>query len=90
LIATDGLTVVAKPFLDPIVVENSEGNGGLADSARVNEDDWNKGPQRDRLSSRSTRCVQRRYLVAEAEILQVCYIRASDNGSPLVQTPDLI
>ena len=42
LIATDEVTVVAKPLLDPIVVEDSEGDRGLADSTRADESDWNK------------------------------------------------
>ena len=41
LITTDESTVVAKPFLDPIVVEDGQGNRGLANPARTNESDWN-------------------------------------------------
>ena len=40
LVATDESTVIAKPLLDPIVMKNGEGNGGLADSARTNESNW--------------------------------------------------
>jgi len=40
LIATDEPTVIAKPLLDLIVVESSQGNGGLANSASTNESDW--------------------------------------------------
>ena len=39
LIATDEATVVAKLLFDPIVVEDGQGNRGLADSARANESD---------------------------------------------------
>jgi len=42
LIAADEPTVMAKPLLDPIVVENGQGDGGLADSASPHEGDWNK------------------------------------------------
>ena len=42
LIATDKPTVMAKPPLDPIVVENGQGNRSLADSTSTNESDWNK------------------------------------------------
>ena len=42
LIATNEATIVAKPLLDPVVVENSQSDGGLADSARANEGDWNE------------------------------------------------
>ena len=41
LIASDEATVVTKPLLDPAVMEDSQGDGGLADSARANESDWN-------------------------------------------------
>jgi hypothetical protein len=40
LVATDEATVIAKLLLDPIVVENSQGDGGLADSASTDESDW--------------------------------------------------
>ena len=40
LIAANEPAVVAKPLLDPIVVENGQGNGGLADSACTNESNW--------------------------------------------------
>ena len=42
LVATNEPTVVAKPFLDPIVVEDSQSDGGLANTARANESDWKK------------------------------------------------
>ena len=42
LVATDEQTVIAKPPLDSIVVENSQGNRGLADSASADESDWNE------------------------------------------------
>jgi len=42
LIAADESTVVAKPLLNPIVVENSQGNGRLADPASTDESDWVK------------------------------------------------
>jgi hypothetical protein len=41
-VATDESTVVAKPLLDPIVVENGQGDRRLPDSASTNECDWNK------------------------------------------------
>jgi hypothetical protein len=34
--------VVAKPLLDPIVVENGQGDRRLPDSASTNQGDWNK------------------------------------------------
>jgi len=40
LITTDEVTVIAKPLLDPIVVENGQGDRGLPNSARANESDW--------------------------------------------------
>ena len=42
LVATDEPTVIAKPLLDPIVVKESQGNGGLADPASADESDWNE------------------------------------------------
>jgi hypothetical protein len=42
LITTNESTVIAKPLLDPIVVENGQGDGGLANSASTNESDRNK------------------------------------------------
>ena len=42
LITADESTVVAKPLLDPIVVENGQGDGCLADSASTDESDWIK------------------------------------------------
>ena len=44
LVALDEPTVVAKPLLDPIVVENSQGDGGLANSASTNERNWDEVP----------------------------------------------
>ena len=42
LIATDEPTVMAKSLLDPIVVKNSQGNGGFANPSSTNESDWSK------------------------------------------------
>ena len=39
LVATDEPAAVAKPFLDAIVVEGSQSNGGLANSAGTDESD---------------------------------------------------
>ena len=41
MIAANEPTVRAKPLLDPIVVENGQGDGRLADSASTDEGDWN-------------------------------------------------
>ena len=43
-VATDEATVVTKPPLDPIVVEDSQGDRGLANSSGANESNWNKFP----------------------------------------------
>ena len=42
LVATDEATVVAKPFLDPVVVEDSQGDGRLANSTGTDESGWNE------------------------------------------------
>ena len=42
LVTTDEPAVVAKLLLDSIVVENSQRNGGLADSASADESDWDE------------------------------------------------
>ena len=42
MVAADESTVIAKPLLDAIVMENSKGDRGLADSSSTNESDWNK------------------------------------------------
>ena len=42
LVAADESTVVAKPSLDTIMVENSKRDGGFADSPGTDESDWNK------------------------------------------------
>ena len=42
LVAADEPTVVAKPPLDTIMVENGKCNRGFADSAGTNESDWNQ------------------------------------------------
>ena len=42
LVATDESTVVAKVLLDPIVVENGQGDGSLTNSPGTDESDWNK------------------------------------------------
>ena len=42
MVATDEATVIAEPLLDPIVVKNGKGDGGLADSASTEESDWNE------------------------------------------------
>ena len=44
LVATDESTVVAKPFLDMIIVEDSQGNRRLANSADANESGWGEVP----------------------------------------------
>jgi hypothetical protein len=41
LVTMDESTVVAKPLLDPVVVENRQGDGSLANSTSANEGDWN-------------------------------------------------
>ena len=41
MVASDGPMVVARPLLGPIVV-NSQGDQGLANSARANESGWDK------------------------------------------------
>jgi len=33
---------MAKPLLDPVMVENGQGDRGLADTASTDESDWNK------------------------------------------------
>jgi len=42
LVAANESTVMTKPLLDPVVVENGQGDGGLADSTSTDESDWNK------------------------------------------------
>jgi len=42
LVTTDEATIVAKPLLDPIVVEDGQGDRRLADSASTNEGDWSE------------------------------------------------
>ena len=42
LVATDESTVVAKPLLDPIVVEDGQGDGCLPDPSSTDESDWGK------------------------------------------------
>ena len=40
LVATDESAVVAKPFLDPIVVEDGQGNGRFPNPPWTNESGW--------------------------------------------------
>ena len=40
LVAANESTVMAKPLLDPIVVENGQGDGGFANSTSTDESDW--------------------------------------------------
>ena len=40
LVATDEPTVVAKPFLNAIVVENGQGDGSFPNPTRPDESDW--------------------------------------------------
>ena len=42
LVATNEPAIVDKSLLDSIVVENSQGDGGFADSAGPDESDWAK------------------------------------------------
>jgi hypothetical protein len=42
LITTNESTVVAKPLLDPVMVENGQGDGRLANSASTNQGDRDK------------------------------------------------
>ena len=44
LVTTDESTVIAKPLLDATVVEDSEGDGSLADSAGTDESDGSEAP----------------------------------------------
>jgi len=44
LIATDEPTVITKPLLDLIVMEDSQGDGGLANSASTDESNWSEVP----------------------------------------------
>lgn len=39
LIATNETSVIAKPFLNAVVMEDSQGDGGLPDAARAYESD---------------------------------------------------
>ena len=41
-VTTNEPTVVAKPPLDPIIVENGQGDGRLANPARADESDRSK------------------------------------------------
>ena len=40
LVTTDEPTVISKPFLDAIVVEDSESNGRFSDSSWADESEW--------------------------------------------------
>jgi len=40
LIATDESTVVTKPLLDAVVVQNGQSDGRLADSASTDKSNW--------------------------------------------------
>ena len=40
LVTADEPTVVSEPFLDAVVVEDGEGDGGLSDTPRTDESDW--------------------------------------------------
>ena len=42
MVTTNESAVVAEPLLDPIVVKNGQGDGGLSDPASTNESDWNE------------------------------------------------
>jgi hypothetical protein len=42
LVTTNKSTVMTKSLLDPVVVENGQGDGGLANSTSTNEGDWNE------------------------------------------------
>ena len=42
LVAADEPAVVAKSLLDPILVENGQGNRGFPDPASTDESDWTK------------------------------------------------
>ena len=42
LITADKPPVLAKPFLDPIVVEDGQGNGCFPDPACTDESDWSE------------------------------------------------
>ena len=42
LIAADESTVVAEPLLNPVVVEDSEGNRRFSNSACTDEGDWDE------------------------------------------------
>ena len=42
LVAADEPTIMSKPLLDPIVVENGQSDGRLANSSSTDESDWSK------------------------------------------------
>jgi len=65
LVTTNESTVDAKPFLDAIVMKDSQGNRSLANPAGTDESNWGWGSPRNQQPSRSARPVQRRTLVVE-------------------------
>jgi len=40
LVTANESTIVTEPLFDPVVMENGQGNRGLADSASTDEGDW--------------------------------------------------
>ena len=42
LITANESAVMTEPLLDPVVVENGQGNRGLADSANTDKGDWDE------------------------------------------------
>ena len=40
LVTPDKSTVMTKPLLDPVMVEDCQGDRGLADSASTDQSDW--------------------------------------------------
>ena len=43
LIATDETTIIAKPFLDAIMVEDLQSDRRFPDPPRTDESDWSEG-----------------------------------------------
>jgi len=42
LVTPDKSTVMTKPLLDPVMVEDSQGDRGLADPASTDQSDWSQ------------------------------------------------
>ena len=97
MVAADEPTVIAKSLLDPVVVENGQGDGRLSDSASADESDWGEVlGETDDLVDQLAASEERpwgwrrgfsKYIRFECEMASPLAVQIADPGSSLGDSP---